>query len=84
MAINIKTDETERLARELATLTGETVTAAVAVAVRERLDRVRNAVLTPQQRADRVVELGTQIAHALGPNPMQIEDLYDEETGLPR
>lgn len=85
MAINIKNDETQKLTRELADLTGESVTAAVTVAVRERLERVRRngAELTPEQRADKIMELGRQIAAALGPNPMRPEDLYDDETGLP-
>lgn len=41
MALNIKDPETDRLARELSRLTGESLTVAVATAVRERLDRVR-------------------------------------------
>lgn len=41
MALNIKDPETDRLARELSRETGETLTAAVAAALRERLDRVR-------------------------------------------
>jgi antitoxin VapB len=41
MALNIKDAETDRLARELAEVTGESLTAAVATAVRERLERVR-------------------------------------------
>lgn len=40
MALNIKDPETDRLARELANATGESITAAVATALRERLDRV--------------------------------------------
>jgi antitoxin VapB len=44
MALTIKNEETERLARELAKLTGETLTAAITVALRERLDRLRNEV----------------------------------------
>jgi antitoxin VapB len=83
MAINIKNDETERLTRELTELTGEGVTTAVTVAVRERLERVRQTELTTEQRVAKVLELGRQIAAALGPNPMKIEDLYDDETGLP-
>jgi antitoxin VapB len=39
MALSIKTDEADRLARALARLTGETMTQAVTVALRERLDR---------------------------------------------
>ncbi|MGI8779685.1 MAG: type II toxin-antitoxin system VapB family antitoxin [Solirubrobacteraceae bacterium] len=41
MPLNIKDAETDRLARELASVTGESLTAAVAGAVRERLERVR-------------------------------------------
>lgn len=42
MSLNIKNEEAERLARQLAVATGESVTRAVTVAVRERLDRVRH------------------------------------------
>jgi len=39
--ISIKNDETEQLARQLADLTGETLTEAVRLAVAERYDRLR-------------------------------------------
>lgn len=39
MALSIKSDEADRLARELAAETGETLTEAVMLALRERLDR---------------------------------------------
>ena len=39
MSLNIKNDETCRLARELAGLTGESMTGAITVALRERLER---------------------------------------------
>lgn len=42
MRLNIKNEEADRLARELAALTGQTITAAVTEAVRERLTRVKN------------------------------------------
>ena len=41
MSLNIKNEETCRLARELAELTGETITGAITVALRERLKRER-------------------------------------------
>jgi antitoxin VapB len=41
MALSIKTDQADRLARDLARLTGETMTEAVTVALRERLSRER-------------------------------------------
>jgi antitoxin VapB len=39
MALSIKSDEADHLARELAAETGETLTEAVVIALRERLDR---------------------------------------------
>lgn len=44
MRLNIKNPETDRLARELAAATGESITAAVTAAVRERLQRIRDEV----------------------------------------
>lgn len=43
MGLSIKSEEAERLARELAGATGETLTGAITTALRERLDRVRTA-----------------------------------------
>ena len=40
MPLNIKDPETDRLARELAAATGESITTAVGTALRERLERV--------------------------------------------
>jgi antitoxin VapB len=87
MAINIKNPETEQLARELAAATGESLTAAVTEAVRERLVRVRNAASRddPRERAQRILQIGATIAAAL-PEPWASrahgELLYDE-SGLP-
>ena len=41
MALNIKNEETEKLAAEVASMTGETKTGAVKQALRERRDRLR-------------------------------------------
>lgn len=41
MPLNIKNPEADRLARELADATGETLTRTVIVSLRERLERVR-------------------------------------------
>ena len=41
MPISIKNDETERIARQLAELTGESLTEAIRMAVSERYERVR-------------------------------------------
>lgn len=40
MALNIKDPTADRLVRELAETTGESITTAVTIAVRERLDRI--------------------------------------------
>lgn len=60
MGLNIKNEETHRLAQELARLTGESITAAVTEAVRERLDRVRPA--RNASLADRLVAIGKDCA----------------------
>ncbi len=49
MALNIKDDTADRLARELAAATGESITTAVTTAVRERLERVRGSVPRKQR-----------------------------------
>lgn len=41
MALNIKDPETDRLARELATATGQTITVALRQALTEQLTRIR-------------------------------------------
>jgi antitoxin VapB len=54
MALNIKDGDADRLARELADETGESITTAVTVAVRERLERLRGAV--PRERRREALE----------------------------
>jgi len=53
MALNIKNPETERLATEVAELTGESKTQAVTVALRERRERLRKGE-TLEQRRERI------------------------------
>jgi antitoxin VapB len=60
MALTIKNEETERLTRELSKVTGETLTAAITVALRERLDRVRNE--RRGHLADRLLKIGKDCA----------------------
>jgi antitoxin VapB len=52
MALNIKDEGADQLARELATETGESITMAVTVAVRERLERLRGAVPRERRRQE--------------------------------
>jgi antitoxin VapB len=60
MSLNIKSEETHRLARELAELTGESLTEAVTEAVRERLDRVRRQ--RGASLVDQMLEIGKDCA----------------------
>ena len=85
MSLNIKNEETCRLARELARLTGETMTGAISAALRERLERERRArdkeALLRELRA-----IADSCAKLMGPGPSAVEHgdfLYDER-GLPK
>ena len=84
MGLNIKNEETHRLALELAALTGESMASAVAVAVRERIERVRAD--KAGALADRLMAIGRDCAAHLK-EPFKSADhgdlLYDEN-GLPR
>jgi antitoxin VapB len=84
MSMNIKSEEAHRLARELARLTGESMTGAVTAAVRERLDRLRRE--ESSGLADRLLAIGKDCAVRLK-EPFRSADhgdlLYDER-GLPR
>lgn len=86
MAITIKNDETETLCRELAQVSGETITTAITVAARERLERLRLDG-SEHDRAERILALGRAIAPAMrgasgSSAVLDISDLYDEH-GLP-
>ena len=84
MGLNIKSEETHRLVRELASLTGESMTAAVTEAVRERLARLRRDEAT--SLADRLLAIGKDCAARLKEPFRTIDhgDLLYDERGLPR
>jgi antitoxin VapB len=84
MGMNIKNEETHKLARELAELTGESVTAAVTVAVRERLERVRQE--KGMSLSERLLAIGKETApHFKQPfRSTDHGDLLYDENGLPR
>ncbi len=62
MALNIKDPAADRLVRELAEETGESITTALTVAVRERLERLRGAVPREhrQQELTRIAQRSAQ------------------------
>lgn len=82
MALSIKSDEADALARELSAVTGESLTAAVTEALRERLERERRsrggrdvaAVIAAAQERMRDISTGDAASSA--------DFLYDDR-GLP-
>jgi len=84
MSLNIKDPTTDTLARELAQATGETITEAVTIAVRERLERLQ-AVRRPRRLADELDEIGLRCA-SLPVLDARSEDeiLGYDANGLPR
>jgi len=85
MSLNIKNEETCRLADELARLTGDTKTGAITIALKERLEREKR-----RRDADALMRelraIGERCAARLKPGPSAVEHgdyLYDEY-GVPK
>jgi antitoxin VapB len=87
MSLNIKNEEAERLARELAGATGESLTRAVTVALQERLQRVQNQDEIEIAARAALVRRIAEDAASRWRDEFRSADhgdlLYDEE-GLPR
>jgi antitoxin VapB len=87
MSLNIKSEEAEELARSLARETGESLTGAITVALRERLERVReSAGQRTAQRASRLRAIAADAARRWAPEYRAADhgDLLYDERGLPR
>jgi antitoxin VapB len=84
VALNIKDPETDRLARELAAVTGESITVAARRAIEERLARVRTRSTVEETRdvLTRIIERGR--ARAMLDERSADELLGYDEHGLPR
>ena len=84
MALNIRNQEAEKLATELATQTGESKTEAVTKALRDRLMRVRRD-RTKRRLADELEEIAEHCASLPVLDSRRAEEIlgYDEN-GLPR
>ena len=84
MSLEIENEETCRLAAELARLTGATVTGAITVALRERLEREKR-LCNADALARKLHAIGQRCAARMGPGPSvdHGELLYDEQ-GLPK
>lgn len=80
MALNIKNSEAERLAHEVAALTGESLTGAIAVALRERLERLRAPT------ADDLLAIGRDAAARWPKDQLGVDhgDLLYDDLGMPK
>ena len=82
MGMNIKSDEAQRIAKEIANHTGETLTSAVLTALKERLGRLKREANFEERKA-RIEE----IIRRSGPTAPGVtsdhSDLYDD-IGLPK
>ena len=85
MSLNIKNDETCQLAGELARLTGETMTGAITVALRERLEREKHE-RSIEVRVHELRAIAERCAKLLSPGPSAVEhgDVLYDERGLPK
>jgi antitoxin VapB len=84
MPLNIRSQETEELAKTLARLTGETKTEAVTQALRERIQRIRGA-RAKRRLADELDEIALHCSTLPVRDPHSPDEVmgYDEN-GLPR
>ena len=83
MTLTIKDPEAHKLARKIAKQTGETISRAITVALRERvsrLARVRNRVTT----ATELLAIGRRCAATLKRKPASHAALLYDESGLPK
>ena len=85
MSLNIKNPDTYRLVKELSELTGESMTAAVTEAVRERLERLRQAG-ADLGMAERIHAIAVDMRARLPDDFFDTEhgDLLYDDDGLPK
>ncbi len=84
MALNIKNEKAQKLIQELAKLTGQSMTAAVTEAVRDRLERLKDE--QGSGLAERLVKIGKDCAAHLREPFRSVDhgELLYNERGLPR
>jgi antitoxin VapB len=83
MSLNIKDPEAHKLARQLAQETGETMTAAVTQALRERLERfqARKKQAAWAAELDAIAKRGAALVHG---EYIDHADLLYDKNGLPK
>jgi antitoxin VapB len=83
MALNIRNPEAEKLASDLAALTGESKTEAVTKALKERLEHIKR-LRRKRRIADRRDEIAKHCASLPLLDRRRPEDMLYDERGLPR
>jgi antitoxin VapB len=83
MALNIRNQETEKLASDLAALTGETKTEAVTKALKDRLEQIKRR-RSKHGLADRLDGIAKHCASLPLLDKRSPEDMLYDERGLPR
>ncbi|MEJ0046860.1 MAG: type II toxin-antitoxin system VapB family antitoxin [Rhodospirillales bacterium] len=82
MALSIKAGEADLLARRLARLTGESMTDAVTVALRERLAREEARLASAGTYTSRVADLAARLRAAYDTRPVSKAE-WDAASGEP-
>ena len=85
MALSIKSVEADRLAREIAALTGESLTEAITTALKQRLERERRRCAKRGSIAERLTRIAKECAALPDVDPRSPDEIigYDE-FGVPR
>jgi antitoxin VapB len=85
LSLNIKNPETNKLVHDLADLTGENMSTAVTIAVRERLERIRKERNRETFIAE-AMEIARDCARRMGKpgRALDVDELLYDERGLPK
>ena len=85
MALNIKNEETNRMVRELAALKGISLVVAVTQAVQEKLEREKASKGESRlERLKRITAITAPLMNDGRTSKEVMDELYDDETGLPK
>jgi len=84
MTLYIRNAEADRLARQLIEQTGESLTEAVIVALRERIARTSTKPRTPEEKMAFMRSLQQRSARLPVLDPRDPDDILYDENGLPK
>ena len=83
MSLNIKNEETYRLAQAVSKETGETMTDAVTVALKERLERLHKQRKKRNMARD-LLEIGVRFSRLVKGKPFDHGEFLYDVNGLPK